>query len=80
LICAHSININCYSKRWIEKYGGLDNYLLFTKEHKIGSKIGLHLRGMIKEAWEKKEGRPFDRRAILYEFRKLGESIKTGKY
>jgi large subunit ribosomal protein L28 len=61
-----SIAVSTTALKTIEKVGGLDNYLLFTKTKKIDSDSGLQLREVLKRAWEQKHGNKFDRRAILY--------------
>jgi hypothetical protein len=35
--------------RTIDKYGGLDNYLAFTTEEKLASKLGVKLKHMVIE-------------------------------
>lgn len=40
--------------RWIDKVGGLDNYLLFTKPQKLYSQFALKLRSQLINEWEKK--------------------------
>lgn len=39
--------VSNHARRCIMKAGSLDNYLLNTKPEKIGSKFGLHIRGLI---------------------------------
>ena len=40
--------ISMKARKCIMKAGSLDNYLLQTKPEKIGSRFGLHLRGVIR--------------------------------
>eukprot|EP01130_Rhizamoeba_saxonica_P012477 TRINITY_DN5264_c0_g1_i1.p1 TRINITY_DN5264_c0_g1~~TRINITY_DN5264_c0_g1_i1.p1 ORF type:complete len:205 (-),score=48.50 TRINITY_DN5264_c0_g1_i1:44-625(-) len=53
--------------RTIDKMGGIDNYILFTKEKKLDSKLGEDLRKLLIEAWEQEHGTKFKRRDILYQ-------------
>jgi large subunit ribosomal protein L28 len=63
------INVTTYAMRWIDKMGGLDNYLLFTKPSKIHSEAGLELRKVLIKKWEQKHKQKFNRSKILFERR-----------
>lgn len=52
--------ISTKARKCIMKAGSLDNYLLNTKPERIGSKFGLHLRGLIKEKLKNPEGFKLD--------------------
>jgi len=49
------IRLTTYVLRWIDRVGGLDNYLLYTKPRKIASDFGMRLRQDLIQVWEKKE-------------------------
>lgn len=40
--------------RWIDKAGGLDEYLLKTPDRKIASEMGLKLKARVRQALEKR--------------------------
>ncbi|ELR25506.1 ribosomal protein L28, putative [Acanthamoeba castellanii str. Neff] len=43
--------------------GGLDNYILYTKDHKLDSLFGLQLKERLKEVYELKHGVKFQAKA-----------------
>ncbi len=43
------INVTTAALRTIDKMGGLDNYILYTKDHKLDSLFGLQLKARLKE-------------------------------
>jgi len=55
--------------RCIDKQGGIDNYILFTDEKDIDSTLGLELKQILIPAWEKKNDRKYDQRAVLFKDR-----------
>jgi predicted secreted Zn-dependent protease len=60
--------------RCIEKAGGLDEYVLFSKPGKIAdSQFAQDLRHKLIPAWEAKHGTTFDRRRLVFE-RKLADA------
>jgi len=58
--------------RTIDKKGGIDNYILYTRDKDIGSKFGLELKEEMKMAFEKKTGKKFDAKQILLDERTKG--------
>jgi len=70
------MHISTKALKTIDKKGGLDNYLLFTRNKYIDSDAGKKLKKMIISAWEKKEGTKFKPKKLLLED-KINE---TGKY
>jgi len=75
-----SVRLTTHVLRCIDKYGGLDNYLLFTKPDKMDSLYGNKLASMVKDAWEKKNGKQFSRSQLLFNFRQEGINWKRSKY
>lgn len=47
--------------------GGIDSYVLYTPEKVLASKIGLELKAVLIEAWEKKNNKKFSARQVLFE-------------
>jgi len=70
------MHISTKALKTVDKKGGLDNYLLFTRNKYIDSDAGKKLKKMIISAWEKKEGTKFKPKKLLLED-KINE---TGKY
>jgi hypothetical protein len=70
-LLGHSFQVPVTAKalRCIDKKGGIDNYILFTKESDIDSEIGMELKKYLVAAWEKKNNTKYNRRKILLEAR-----------
>jgi large subunit ribosomal protein L28 len=66
------LRVTTYAMRWIDKVGGLDNYLLFTKPQKLYSQFALKLRSQLINEWEKKNNIKFNRSKILLIERNYG--------
>jgi len=68
----HSFQVRVTAKalRCIDKAGGIDNYVLFTKEDRMDSKIGEELKHHLVRAWEEKNLRPFNCAQIVFERKK----------
>jgi len=70
---AHSLT---HATRCIEKSGGIDDYILYTKPKNLAdSELALSLRTRLISAWEAQHQSTFDRRRIVYE-RLVAESAK----
>jgi len=54
-----SIDVTCKAQRTIDKYGGLDNYILCTPEQKLVSVFGMKLKKVLREAFFYKHGTKF---------------------
>eukprot|EP01125_Pyxidicula_operculata_P001911 TRINITY_DN11831_c0_g1_i1.p1 TRINITY_DN11831_c0_g1~~TRINITY_DN11831_c0_g1_i1.p1 ORF type:complete len:161 (-),score=28.44 TRINITY_DN11831_c0_g1_i1:15-497(-) len=61
------VKVSTKALRWIDKVGGIDNYVLFTKEEDLDSQIGEELRTHLIKAWEKKNNTKFQRSQILHQ-------------
>jgi ribosomal protein L28 len=67
------LHVSAHALRSIERAGGLDNWLLFTRRDVRGhSLLADRLHDELRQAWEQKHGVVFDRRAILH-YRKQGK-------
>src|SRR5690606_9476729 len=65
--------------RWIDKYGGLDNYLLQTPEHKVDSTFGRILKKkLIKKLKENREKEEY-RQKVEYHAKLLVPYLKENK-
>jgi len=64
------VRVSTTAMRCIDKAGGIDSYILFTKPHKLDSEIGERLRVQLKKKWEEKHGRKFRRSTERFEERK----------
>eukprot|EP01126_Amoeba_proteus_P033681 TRINITY_DN3316_c0_g1_i5.p1 TRINITY_DN3316_c0_g1~~TRINITY_DN3316_c0_g1_i5.p1 ORF type:complete len:143 (+),score=25.64 TRINITY_DN3316_c0_g1_i5:286-714(+) len=53
--------------RCVDKKGGIDNYVLYTPEKEMDSKIGLELKKLLVKRWEEVNGRKFDAKRELYD-------------
>ena len=65
------IKITTHALRCIDKKGGLDNYLLFTRDKAIDSKFGINLKQQLKQAYEEKEGKKFNLKKEVARMRQL---------
>jgi len=70
-----SIKLTMYVLRWIDKVGGLDNYLLYTSPRKLASDYGMKLKLEMIELWEKKNGRKFDAQQEINDARVKGVNL-----
>lgn len=61
-----SINVTARALRTIDKHGGLDNYLMFTKDEKLGSAFGVKMKNILIGIWEKKNGKQFNAKQIQF--------------
>lgn len=53
------INVTTTALRTIDKKGGLDNYVLYTRDAKLNSVFAMKLKKRLKEAYELKNGEKF---------------------
>jgi len=65
------VRVSTKALKCIDKAGGIDNYILFTKKAKLDSEIGERLRAQLKKKWEKQNGRKFSRCAELFKKREV---------
>ena len=56
--------------------GGLDNYILTTHPEDLASRAAMELRSLLVPKWEAANGRPYDRRQLVYESRLLARVLK----
>jgi ribosomal protein L28 len=61
-----SVTLTANALRTIDKKGGFDNYLLFTKNEKIGSEWGIKMKNILIRLWEQKSGKKFNAREIMF--------------
>jgi hypothetical protein len=67
--------------RIIERAGGLDNYLLFTKDSKLGSEVGLKIKRQIILKWEQQNpGYQYNQSRLKFLQRMQGNILAPGKY
>eukprot|EP01104_Vermistella_antarctica_P001010 TRINITY_DN11086_c0_g1_i1.p1 TRINITY_DN11086_c0_g1~~TRINITY_DN11086_c0_g1_i1.p1 ORF type:complete len:204 (+),score=34.71 TRINITY_DN11086_c0_g1_i1:73-612(+) len=76
LDCNMRLRITTHAMKIINKMGGLDNYLLFTKPHRLGEGLVQDLRSRVVEAWEEKNGQQFNRGKIMLERQLQGWEMK----
>lgn len=58
--------------------GDLDSYILSTHPSQIASRSGMELKSLLIPKWEAQQGRPYDRRQLIYE-RRLLQRLAKGK-
>lgn len=58
--------------------GSLDNYILTTHPEELASKAAMELRSLLVPKWEALNGRPYDRRQLVYETR-LTQRVLKGR-
>uniref|UniRef100_A0A6B2LNG2 Ribosomal protein L28 n=1 Tax=Arcella intermedia TaxID=1963864 RepID=A0A6B2LNG2_9EUKA len=61
------VPVSTKALRCIDKAGGIDNYVLFTRKEILDSSIGEELKVHLIAAWEKKNGTKFRRGKILHQ-------------
>eukprot|EP01126_Amoeba_proteus_P033682 TRINITY_DN3316_c0_g1_i7.p1 TRINITY_DN3316_c0_g1~~TRINITY_DN3316_c0_g1_i7.p1 ORF type:complete len:156 (+),score=25.57 TRINITY_DN3316_c0_g1_i7:286-753(+) len=62
-----SVPVTTKALRCVDKKGGIDNYVLYTPEKEMDSKIGLELKKLLVKRWEEVNGRKFDAKRELYD-------------
>eukprot|EP01100_Stratorugosa_tubuloviscum_P001475 TRINITY_DN1329_c1_g2_i1.p1 TRINITY_DN1329_c1_g2~~TRINITY_DN1329_c1_g2_i1.p1 ORF type:complete len:149 (-),score=54.81 TRINITY_DN1329_c1_g2_i1:84-530(-) len=70
------LRVTCYTLRNLDRYGGIDNYLLFSRIKDFGQteksrELAMDLRAKVIEKWEQKNGRKFKQRDEIAAMRKV---------
>eukprot|EP01116_Phalansterium_solitarium_P024211 TRINITY_DN8806_c0_g1_i2.p2 TRINITY_DN8806_c0_g1~~TRINITY_DN8806_c0_g1_i2.p2 ORF type:complete len:253 (-),score=85.41 TRINITY_DN8806_c0_g1_i2:1701-2459(-) len=59
------LRLTTYVLRWVDKVGGLDNYLLATPERKLQSKLGSELKAELRAKYFEKHGVKYDPKPLI---------------
>lgn len=71
------IRVTTRALRCIDKAGGLDNYLLYTRDKHIASELGLQLKALLRQRYRELTGQRFVRFTRDANERALREALAT---